>query len=546
MLSRLLFVRLKAAENALRDGRLDEAYRLATAPDIREHRRGAAVLAKLTERFLERASSHFRADRFTEAVMDLDKAEAGQVKKEEVAELREHVRTVMAEQQRREQSRANRNEAAKRRIEDGSLAAGRKMLERAAESDLGAQQLRKAAEDRAGDAANIVEQAERLIGQGQLAAAAQRIRRAQTVDAHNEAAARVETHLCNHVFDNARNAIRDARLSRAADELACLGKLGDALPAKREISDILVTAQEAARCVGSHQYAEALRHVMRLSRLAPDAKWLEDVAGQLRSIDDNFTALCAGPLGGRVNGGGATPEIVGAAHARVGQALEPGGRRPPQSVEDTVALPRGLRSAGSLPERLLLLVDGGGSYLLLRSPQASLGRVASNNQADVPIFGDLAERHANIARVDDDYFIFSSKAVEVAGRKTCHQLLRDGDRIVLGRKAKLTLRVPSRKSPTAVLDLSDTTKMPNDVRRVILFHQHATVGSGPSAHIRCQHAGTPMVLFERKGALWLRTKNDGHVDTDAVRLPIGEPIEIAGVSLVLEPWKVRTPGDTSA
>ena len=47
MLSRLLFVRLKAAENALRDGRLDEAYRLATASDIREHRRGAAVLAAL-------------------------------------------------------------------------------------------------------------------------------------------------------------------------------------------------------------------------------------------------------------------------------------------------------------------------------------------------------------------------------------------------------------------------------------------------------------------------------------------------------------------
>ena len=44
MLSQLLFVRLKAAENALRDGRLDEAYRLASASDIREHRRGAAVL----------------------------------------------------------------------------------------------------------------------------------------------------------------------------------------------------------------------------------------------------------------------------------------------------------------------------------------------------------------------------------------------------------------------------------------------------------------------------------------------------------------------
>ena len=53
MLSQLLFVRLRAAEKALRAGRLNEAYRLATAPDIREHRRGAAVLAKLAEKLLD-------------------------------------------------------------------------------------------------------------------------------------------------------------------------------------------------------------------------------------------------------------------------------------------------------------------------------------------------------------------------------------------------------------------------------------------------------------------------------------------------------------
>ncbi|MFQ5496053.1 MAG: hypothetical protein ACE5EX_11810, partial [Phycisphaerae bacterium] len=101
MLSRLLTVRLKAAENALRDGRIDEAYRLATAADIREHRRGAAVLAALAERFLERARNHYRADRFTEALIDLDRAETGGVLKEDIAELRDHVRTVAAANQER-------------------------------------------------------------------------------------------------------------------------------------------------------------------------------------------------------------------------------------------------------------------------------------------------------------------------------------------------------------------------------------------------------------------------------------------------------------
>jgi len=541
MLSRLLFVRLKAAENALRDGRLDEAYRLATAPDIREHRRGAAVLADLTERFIDRARNHFRADRFTEALMDLDRAEAGEVKKEEIAELRGYVRTVMAEQQRRDQSRAGRIEAARKRIEGGSLAAGRRILEQTGDNDLDARQLRRAVDERAEDAASTVEQAQRLIDQGQLAAAAQRLRRARAIDAHHEPAARAEAHLFDKALENARSAILQGKLSRAVDELTCLGKLGDALPEKRELTDLLAVAQEAARCVQAGKYAEGRRHAMSLARLLPEAEWVRTMAEQLRHIDDIITALCAGPLGDRIEY--VVPSGRGiAAHQRTDAGHKEGGERSAGGLDDTVALPHRMPSAGALPERLLVLVDGGGSYLLLRSSQASVGRVASSHPADVPVFSDVAERHANIARVDDDYFLFSAKDVEVAGHRTKHQLLRDGDRILLGRKAKFTFRLPSRKSPTAVLDLSDTTKMPNDVRRVVLFHQHATVGAGPNAHIRCQHAGTPLVLFERNGALWMRRKNDGHVDTEPVQLPLGEPIEIAGVSLVIEPWQLRTPG----
>jgi hypothetical protein len=530
MLSQLLFVRLKAAENALRDGRLDEAYRLASAPDIREHRRGAAVLAALTERLIERARDHFRSDRFTEALMDLDRAEAGGVKKEEIAELRGHVRTVTAEHQRREQSRRERIDAARRRIEGGSLAAGRKILEQASEHDHAAQRLRREAGDRASEVKSIVEQAENLIVQGQLAAAAERVRRARAVDAHHEAVTRIETRLCTQVLDNAREAIVQGRLARASDELACLGSLGTALPARRELTDLLAIARKAAECLQSHAYADARRHVMSLGRLLPKADWVQAATEQLRQLEDIGTTLSAGPLGDRFDKG-----ITGS---------EPD--RPLASLDDTVAIPNRVRCEGSLPDRLLLLVDGGGSYLLLRSDRASLGRVMAHDPADVPIYSDVAERHATINRVDDDYFLFSGKDVEIGGRKTKHHLLRDGDRVVMGRKAKLTFRLPSRKSSTATLDLSDTTKIPNDVRRVILFRHHATVGNGPSAHVRCQHAGTPLVLFERNGALWMRQKSDGHVDTEAVKLSLGEPIEFAGVSLVLEPWQVRSPGGRQA
>jgi hypothetical protein len=274
---------------------------------------------------------------------------------------------------------------------------------------------------------------------------------------------------------------------------------------------------------------------MSLARLLPKAAWVKAAVEQLRELEDIRTALCAGPLGDRMES--ETARGKGAA-GRTG----PERAGAPRRLEDTVAIPDRIRTTGALPERLLLLVDGGGSYVLLRGDRASLGRAASDNPADVPVFSDVPERAASINRVEDDYFLFSARAVEVGGRKTKHQLLRDGDRIMLGRKAKFTFRLPSRKSSTGVLDLSDTTKMPNDVRRVVLFRHHATLGNGPSAHIRCQHAGTPLVLFERNGELWLRQRSDGHVATEAVRLPLGEPVEFAGVSLVLEPWQTRAPG----
>ena len=545
MLSQLLFVRLRAAEKALRAGRLNEAYRLATAPDIREHRRGAAVLAALTERFIERARAHFRDDRFAEALLDLEKAQAGGVAEEKVAELRQHIQTVVAEQQRQEESHRNRIETARRRIRGGSLVAGRRILEQTGENDSDAGKLRREIDNRRQDVRQMVEQAEQWIAQGRFAAAAERLRKAKALDRQNAQVAAVETTLCSKVLQTVRAAMVEGRMGRASDELACLGSLGAELPARRELDDALTRACEAASNLQHDEYAEARRQAMSLKRIVPEAKWIDTSIDQLRQLEEIRTALAAGPLGERID-----PVASQEQHPKPNRGLQVArqfaqAKACGSALEDTVAVPMRGDPTGSLPTRLLLLVDGGGSYLLLCGGRATIGRASSENQADIAVISDLAECHAHIQRVDDDYFLFSTKPVEVAGRQTQHHLLRDGDRIVLGRKAKLTFRLPSRKSSTAVLDLSDTTKMPNDVRRVVLFAQQATVGDGPHAHIRCRHAGPPLVLFERSGRLWIRQRSDGHVDNEAHPLRFGEPIEIGGAGLVLQRWQVRPPGITN-
>jgi len=534
MFGQLLFVRLRAAENAFRDGRIDEAYRLASAPDLRAHPRGVAVLAGLTEKFIARAREHYRSDKFTEALMDLDRAEVGGVMKPEIDELRGYVRVVAIERDRRDASRRDRIQAAQKRIERGSLAAGRDMLEQAAAHDPAAQAVIERAAGRAQDASRALEQAERFLRAGQHAQAAERLARAKSLDPHAEQVACLESELVKTVLGNVEQAIRDGNLTRAEGELANLGELGNGSSARLEAAAIVAGWHAAGAALRRGDYGAARQQLMAICRKIPKVQWLSAVTEQLKQLDEIHAAVCAGPLGDSMPDRNVGPGAV-FSPAHDGRA--------PRRFDETVALPVTARAAEQVvADRYLLLVDGGGSYLVIRGGEASIGRAASEIPADLPIISDLAERHANITRVEDDYFIMSARDLEVGGRRTQHALLRDGDRVVLGKKAKFTFRLPSRKSSTAVLELSDTTKAPNDVRRVVLLNQHAIVSNSPTAHVFCRHAGCSLVLFDRSGSLWVRAKSDGHVDTEAKLLLLGEPVEIGGASLVLAPWKLSAAG----
>ena len=535
MLSRLLIVRLKAAENALRAGRYDEAFRLATEPDLREHRRGATVLQKLTDKFIERARAHFKADRFAEALLDLTKAEAGGVRKTEIAELREQVRVVAEEELRQKNSRRLQLEAARRRIERGSLVAGRRLLEDATPDDPEAGALQRRVEQTQEEAGEKLDQVERLLSGGQIREAVERFGKAKSLDPQALRAVELEAKLGREVLKRVRESIEAGRVSRAADELRSLGDVARSLPERREMADIVQQTQGVMAALAENRFDDLRQEIGRLAHLLPNVKWVAKVADHFRRLDELLLSLRAGPLG--------QPAGAQVAPAAKGRVASPDSGRPAPSLAETMALDR-RPIAGSLPERLLLLVDGGGSFLLHRGDRVSVGRAAAGRPADLPIYSDLSERHADIARVDDDYFLFASREVEVAGRPTRHRLLQDGNRVVLARRAKFTFRLPSRKSSSAVLEMSDSTRLPNDVRRVVLFRQMAMMGPGRSAHISCGAADQGLLLFERAGRLWVRPQSKGGIETEAKPVAIGQPIEMCGVSFVIEPWQVRSPGQT--
>ncbi len=521
MFGRLIIVRIKAAEKALKSGRLDEAHRLATAPDIREHRRGSTLVKKLTDKLIERARAHFAEERFTEALNDLVKAEAGGLRIDDIRELRGHIRTVAEEVARQANSQRHRIERAKERVQQGSLVAGKQLLADADEDDAEARRLAKDIDNRRRHAADAFAQVEKMINQKQLPAAVERFAKVRRIDPHAPAAIELEATICDRVVADAVSALHDGRINRAIDELARLGSIGQAVSSRRDAEEMVELARKASRALDKGDFEETRRVLLRLQRLSPKLAWLNKTVAQLEKLDGLLTDLYGGPLG---------------EHARSAVAKS-AVREPHEDLRATVLLKNREAISKPVPEHLLLLVDGGGSYLLLRDDRVTIGRSMTGNPADIPIQSDLAERHAEIARVDDDYFLFSTRDVMVDGRPTRHQLLRPGNRVVLSRNAKFAFRAPHRQSPSGIIELSSSTKMPSDVRRVILFKKTAVIGYGKNAHIACNTAEQDLLLFERGGQLWIRPRRNGGVDAEARPLEIGEQVSMANISFTVQPFK---------
>lgn len=526
----LLFVRMKAAEQALRDGRLDDAFRMASEVEIAGQARGARLLAKLADAFVVRARDHYRAERFTEALVDLGKADQCGGQESETAELREQVLTVAQEVARQEADRRRRVEQARRCVQGGSIAAGKRLLVSVAGDDAEIEKLQKEMNDREKRSLELITQAASLVKRGRTDEAVDHIERARKLDAGNEEALRLEGQVCDAVAAEARSAFDAGRLKAARSALNRLRSLGRHHNDIAQLTECMDAADQAGAALGAAQFELAQQRVRRLQGLSPKTGWIKQAASQLDRIDAALLSLRGGPLG----------EL---AHTPLLNTGRETATAKPADLRETVLLPGRAATGGSelLPKQLLLLIDGGGSYLLHRGDRANVGRAASEDPADIPLYSDLSVAHADIVRVEEDYFLISPNEVEVAGRRTRHQLLKDGDRMVFARRAKITLHVPNRKSPSAALDLSDSTKMPNDVRRIVLMKDTAMIGRGPGCHIACNSAHQTLVLHERNGELWVRPQGRGG-SAVARRVELGETIEMDGVSFAVQTWSVRPSG----
>ncbi len=197
-------------------------------------------------------------------------------------------------------------------------------------------------------------------------------------------------------------------------------------------------------------------------------------------------------------------------------------------------------SDGNLPERFMVWIDAVGGFLVCTAEQIVLGQATVEATADVPIQGELARRHAIVARHGERYVIEPLQTVQLR-QHFIHAptLLADREEILLGQSVQLRFRQPHALSHSARLELVAGHRTVPAADGVLLLADSCVLGPSPHSHVVCRGWEQEVILFRRAGRLWCRTTSS--VEVNGKRQPSLSPLDHharlsgEGFSLSIEP-----------
>lgn len=535
----MVMLQIRQAEVAMKDGRLDEAYEVVRADDVRSHRQGQRLIGKLSQAFLDRGRQHLQAGRHDQALKDCERAAKLGGNLTDVAELRTAIITAMTDQQRDRQANGHTIEEARRRVDRGDLTMGEAYLKNLPENDPRQVGIEYDAAIRRKEAQTHLERAEAALQRLDLRAAADELAQVRRLHSSNERLSEVESMVAVTAGNQIKEALVGGRLMDAEWALDQVRGLVEGRIELQRCATMVTQCRHAASKLEAGRPREVVETLTRLKTELPEAQWIPAAIDAARQAAESTESLRSGPLGGlnvaKVPQSGESVDVIERANE-----FEP--RRNVPSLDATELLGRAAETdrdavvsfdESSVPERFLLQVDGVGSFLVLRSSGITVGPSRSSQPADVSLLTDTQAPTVSIERTEGDYFLSSPATIEINGKQVSRKLLADGDSIALSRRSRAKFQVPNAASGSAVLNLSGTRLPHGDARRVILLDDSFVMGPGSNTHIRADHLGGNAVFFVRSGRLQCRASEPVTVEDKAVDPKRGIPMNAhAGVGPV--------------
>lgn len=525
----MLILRIRQAECALADGRLDEAFEIARADDVRHHRHGQRLVGQLTRAYIQRGREALAGGRLEPALADCNKAEKLAGSSSDVTQLRDAVCRAIVERQQGHQQEAFRVAQARQRIADGWHSVGGQILAEADSGDAQAEMLRQELVAVRLHTEDAVVKAEQALEQGDIVAAVDFIRVAGITKNRNGRVGELLRRIKALAGRQVQTCLQDGRIDRAQSLLQRLAPLDGDSQEITELRRALTQCHQAAELVAAGQPGAALPLLRKVKTMYPSAKWLDKALCDIKQAAEALDDLDAGPLG---------LSIADAAGSRDQQTE---GRGMDLSTRHKAARDGKVRSnemgTSALPSEFVMQMDGIGSYLVFRESRLTIGPISSSAR---PMLGLMAEPNlpvVSIERADADYFVRAESLIQVNGEAVTEKLLADGDVIALSARCRLRFRLPNPASTTAVLLLSGARLGRPDIRHILLMGRDVLVGPYTNHHVQTEHLDETITFFEQNERLLCRASQPVTVDERPMQpekgLVMDKPIRIGKLSMVL-------------
>lgn len=507
----MVILRIRQAETAMADGRLDEAFEQAIREDVRSHRRGQKLADRLSDRLLERGQAHLDAERYVEALSDCERAKRLAGNQNRIVDLRLAAQTALKDRDDDRRQKHQLVAMARQQIDRGEFSIGERVLDKVS-NDQGADMIAQHVAVKRDEIDVALERAANAIHGKTTDAAICELLKVRRGQPQNPQFLELKSKLCDQVLSEIEKAIQSGRLDQAVTQIDRLQSLDADNQRLLDAARIVEECQQAAAAVERGQLRAALRSLRRVKQLTSATRWVDQAIKEATQAAELIDNLQSGPLG-----------------LLQQSALQETRAIPLKPTR--VAIPDAVASSSELPMRFLLQVDGAGSYLVVRNQNASIGSMKSSRRPDIGLLTESGSANAAIMRLDDDYFLRCERPVRVNDKDVKEKLLADGDSITIGSRSRMRFRLPNAASTTALLELTGAKLSRPDIRNVILLDESIVIASGASAHVSVRDVEIPVVLHLRNGQLWYR---QGSTST-----PVNEgvSVEVGGVSFVISDFE---------
>ncbi len=311
-------------------------------------------------------------------------------------------------------------------------------------------------------------------------------------------------------------AIEAARLGEAEVVAGVLRPVLGAADRAATVVRALGSLAACRRAVVAGRLDEACDAAGVAASLLPGVGWVMDLKQELEGALAVVRRVAGGPLAG-LSGEGDLAQAEAATAAWRDE--RPVARR---VVSERVGEGDGLVGVASVLE--VLSIEGVGAYVVCRDERVSFGPVAQGG-VDVPLLAEPGVAGVVLRREEE------SLLVEQGGEAA--RVLKDGERLSVGRGHRLQVTRPHPASGTGVVELLRGRIAGTDARHVLLMDQQVVIGAGRQAHVRMDRLDPSVVVFVRDGGLWAK-ESGGAGRGEAQRLDPGATIGAGGLRLRLD------------